>query len=264
MKTLLTGILILFFFQLLAVGQLKLSDIVNPDDLRIDPGAAERGLSDAEIRKIRISVTARDKVLGAVLYEVAVRSGVPIGLEIADKFDDRRDFQFSPVLSIGQSYDGAPIYLAAVSDNYSTAKRRYSVDFKMKRLEEILDQLVGDMGDYVWWTEDGIVNIAPAKRGGSSLQELMSLKIKEFKFPAGRSILRLMDEVRKLPELTRFRAAFSHPGGHSRDLLTMREDLIIRDVSFKELLNKLAKINGCGWFASTVSVGNSEILSFSF
>ncbi len=221
-------------------------------DFSLKPTDLLKTRPDTEIKNLRVTMPDEPAPLGRVLYRLAFQTGIPIGLEVAD-FDDWEAFEYDPYLVILRSGDRAGWQVMGETPGWRIEPiRSFSLNTNHSRFEDVLDDLVAQMQSYRWEIRDGVVNIFPKRRKSKLIKEFLETEIRNFKFPKGKSIKRLMDSMYELTELERFSIAPAIGGTLGEDKFTLSEDVEFSNITVKELLNRLSRINMCGWVVSSL------------
>ncbi len=206
--------------------------------------------SDEEIKALRVTIAAGKRPLGAILYGIAYQTGVPVGLEIGNP-DLQPNYHFNPHLSVGDGSKPGQIVVSDQSpDQYRSAKELFMVSADNARLDNFLDDLVEKLDEFTWEINDGVVNIRPKGKRDPAVETFLNTKISRFWFPAGVQIGKFFDTIRDLPEFKKSRFIITTAGGtfgYGRRF-TLTEPVSLTDVTVRELLNRLAKLNQCGWY----------------
>ena len=241
------SLMILLSVKLLSAQQLR--EIAS---FELDPVQLLKTRSDADIKNARVTIAAGKRPIGAILHGIVYQTGVQFGLEF-DNADSGRNHIFKPYLYVIDGSKPGQILVSERSpDDYSFAK---SLEFSAQnvRLEDFLEDLVPKLGDSSWEINDGVVNIRPKRRRDPAVEKFLNTKISKFWFPAGQRTGKFFDTVRDLPEFVERRIKIETLGlpttGNGQNF-TLSEAISLTDVTVRELLNRLAKLNQCGWFVA--------------
>jgi hypothetical protein len=177
---------------------------------------------------------------------------VPIGLVQSPKDYDHLDYNFNTETRYARSHDEAD------KDNAGLYVRGHfiSVSYPSVRLETVLDNIVGQMKNYKWEIEDGVVVIMPSGDLDPRIEELLDTKIKSFKFPGDDHIYEVRNLLVALPEvigwLKKNHLAFESGTWVAFTFRKLPDEMNFADLTFRELLNSITKIKRGGWLIGQI------------
>ena len=144
------------------------------NSLNAQVGADSRRQKDLALRQVE-NVRIRKQTVGALLSELSLSYGIPIGLE------------------------------AAPSD---TRLGNYQLEFKKGTLAELLNQFVTQNDRYTWRINEGVVNVLPkADSRDFLLQNLLETRINAFQIKPETSCSNLAESLIATPEVNRLLVA---------------------------------------------------------
>src|SRR6185369_3179742 len=111
-----------------------------------------------DIKDKKITLNLENKSLESVFIYLNLIYDVPIGLECSTLDNDHIDYVFRTNM-----IDRNPGKDYMVSSSFTVKKHRFTIKVKDARLEEILNKVVGEMENYKWEINDGVVNIVPIR-----------------------------------------------------------------------------------------------------
>jgi hypothetical protein len=245
---------IVFFscFVLFVIGIKDISAQLRFVDMLIKTETVFNHQTEDEIRNKRITLHQTEQPLAYIFERLSYFYDVKIGFEKSMNDDDHDDYMFEIyrmtfTWNPRKSEERCCGYV-----KYSSGQHPITVNVENARLEDVMNDIVGQMKNYNWEINEGIINIYPKKGRNPVYENLLKLKIKDFKFESGRKIVLIWDDIEKLPEIQEYLAEnglkLSKGGVVSNShAKTLDKEISFSDLSLKELLNKLAQINGCGW-----------------
>lgn len=199
-----------------------------------------------DLKDKRITVKAKDKPLSAVFYHLMAVYDVPIGMEGSTLDKGTSDFMFNPNLPyVGQEFSRRDW-------QYKVDNNLLTIEFENARLETVLDEIVRQMKNYKWEINDEVVNIVPTKGRDARYEKLLAIKIGNFSFQKDFLVAQIRNDILDLPEVKKF---LSENKLHSTKLRPytgnvgrrLPIEMKFSDLTFRELLNKIAKIKKGGW-----------------
>ena len=126
---------------------------------------------DNDLLKRRVTLHVKDGTLLEALDRLAKQEAIPIGWEVSQNDVVRHDL---------------------------------NVDLEKAPLKEVLEHVALADPSYRWKLEDGVINFYPAFNRDEGLQDLLSVRIKEFKPPKGLNVFSFRDAILGLPEVDKF------------------------------------------------------------
>jgi hypothetical protein len=218
-------------------------------ELAIKKSAVLTSKTAMEIKNTKITLNQTKQPLGRIFERFFVDYDIQIGFEESVYDEDHNDYWFEPYLNVSPQN----VIEKYQSFNYSAEKNPITINVTNGRLEDVMDDIVRQMKNYKWEINLGVVNIYPEKGRNQIYESLLNLQIKEFKFEKDKAIRYVNQELQDLPEIKEFLVKnnlLSTPQRSTRNSgldFKLDEEIIFTDLTLKELLNKLAKINRCGW-----------------
>lgn len=201
----------------------------------------------------RISLHFKQKPLFTVLWTVIQKYDVAIGFEESalDRGHRHYEFEVNRALKESTLKDNSERIVdppvPGFEDNLIT------VDFENADLRTVLNSIVVQMKHYVWEVNDGVVNIYPKEGRDDRLKRLLNVRVKSFSMGIGAPADDIQPRIMLfLPELKSFLAENDlFPETAQRltyfDEWTFPDGLVLQDITFKELLNRLTKSKRGGW-----------------
>jgi len=205
-------------------------------------------MTSDEIRKIPITLHLQKAPLWKIVNRLSYIYRVRIGFEGSVLDSDHQDYYFKTALvTLGE----APMERVDRVDRLLATGHLFTLDVDRAPLEDVMDSIVNAMENYSWTIEDGVVNIVPKKGRDERYAKLMELKIKEFRIRSPQ-LMDFREAVHQLPEVQKFLAdnGLSWPANRPLPYSLDREipgEIEIRDVTFRQLLNRITLIKGGGW-----------------
>jgi hypothetical protein len=211
--------------------------------------------TDLETKKITINM--ENKPLRDVFRHLIVEYDVPIGFEESILDRDHMDFMFRTAIpdpnekkKLGYSH-------------YVVKNIWFTVKAEEASLKDVLDIIVGQMKNYDWEINDGVVNIYPKTGRDERYKNLLDVKIKSFELPIGSPVFMIRNKIFKLPEIKEF---LNKNGIYSTSQRSFIEnmkrplpaELVFENISFRQLLNKITFIKRGGWILKTNHLFGSE------
>lgn len=200
----------------------------------------------------RISISKKDVAFGTVAGYLCNQYGVLFGVEPIPGEEERSDLQFS-VSNPG-------------SELFRGKKTVFSFDLHDATLVDVMNSLIKQKQGYQWEISDGVVNIFPTQGRDKRLQKLLDVKIKSFSMVNQGDLVvgKILNFVVGLPELKEFEKANDVVIPNTRtagfDSIFEKIDSVqLKDLTFKQLLNKLSQVKGSGgWRLSVVKYPDRE------
>lgn len=125
-----------------------------------------------------------------------------------------------------------------------------SVDYRDTRLEEVLNDVVGQMRNYSWEIDDEVVNVFPVRDRNPLYEKLMEVNISKFSSPEGLTIEWLPELLRKLPEFRTFREDYDLKYDLTQYTSFRRRELpemSFTGLTFRHLLNSIVRVKRGAW-----------------
>jgi len=125
-------------------------------------------------------------------------------------------------------------------------KHDINVDVEKTPLKDVLDLLIVSDPSYCWKVEDGVINFYPAFNRDERLQELLSVRVKEFNPPKGLSVFAFRDAILGLPEVQKFLLTNGLEASHGGNccggaIPYMNREFRTGNAELRALLNKLIR-----------------------
>ena len=222
-----------------------------------------QSVADESLRDKRVSLHMKAKTFRVITARLMFKYDVPIGFEqsILDNDPVIRYYQLEPQLPLDPKYMGdieIPSFTTEVSAEYLL-----TVDFENARLEDVMDSIVSQMKNYQWTINDGVVNIFPIKGRDPRLEKLLGSNVDEFLYGKGQPIGSIEPKITfYLPMFQKFLDEYDLGTNNDIPYLEcygpnnniecagdrkLTAPIILKDVTFRELLNKITKIKRGGW-----------------
>lgn len=213
---------------------------------------SERGFLDK-----RITLNLEKQAFGLVFRHLLVEHNVPIGLELSASDSKSKDFDFDaniPVLRKNEVVitDGRVRTPVTDETRLDGKNQRFSIEVENERLENVLNEIVRQMGKYRWEINNGVVNIVPTEGRNAVFERFLALKVRKFALKNPRveliqPYLFFLPEVIEFMKANRLSFANSRTGRTSTLQRKLPSDLEFSDIGFRELLNEITKIKRGGW-----------------
>ncbi len=217
----------------------------------------------ADINKLKISIHMDKQPLGLVFRELMERYNVPVGFEESDLNRNHRDYIFDtniPSTGVGKlvSGDGKASITITTERTFEGRSRLFTVNLDDASIEKVMNTIVGQMENYTWKINDGVVNIFPKSAARDKrFQELLNTRIENFAVVKGLPVATITAAIIALPEFQAFlkKENLRFTGWRAGSQLLNRsqygrplpDGIRLSNLTFRELLNKTTKIKGGGW-----------------
>ncbi len=219
------------------------SEVLIPDSI-FGPTA------DDDLAERRVSIHVTNGPFATIVYRLAYDYGVKFGFEASPLDRDHEGYVFEPYLYVTRGR----LNRCHPAEQLDVVDFRVTLNADNQKLRVVLDDLVRQMTNYKWTIRDGMVNVSPKYDREPVIEALLDLRIAQFRFKAGRKIIHVFEDLRKTTELRGFRKTNNieitmNSGGIDGDGLNfvLQEDIEFNDLTVRELLNKLGKLNKVGW-----------------
>ncbi|MBK8811653.1 MAG: hypothetical protein IPN69_13085 [Acidobacteria bacterium] len=204
------------------------------------------------IREKRVTIQMADSPLQCAIEWLVNEYDVAFGYE-ESTYDAKHDdfvFYHSTWLQADWKKHRLDTVSAKCFPRWPTKGHDLTLNFADAKLEDVLDELVRQMGDYRWEINDEVVNIIPVKGREPIFAELLDLKIGKFKFDAGTDLKVFGGAFSfKVPEINDFFEKKNQiPSGDSTTSSSGESTagFDFSNIPFRELLNKITKVKrGC-------------------
>ncbi len=215
-----------------------------------------------DLRNKLITIEMENQPLGSVFRYLIGECDVPIGLEKSNLDRDHNEYYFeSNFPSVGRkqlfSADGTVKISVIASDMFEGEDHLITVKEKNANLSAIMDTIVGQMENYEWEINNGVVNIFPKRGRDIRFEKLLRSDVREFSFDKGQAIMTITKSLLQLPEFRTFLEEndFTFKGIRygSRMIVEakygrrLNSSMHFSNLTFRELLNKITRIKGGGW-----------------
>jgi len=188
------------------------------------------------VTKRVISMHLKGATLLGALSELAVKEGIPIGLE----------------LSKWESYE-----------------RRFDLDANAVTVGELLELIVHEAPNYRWLVRDGVVNVEPTGSRDPLFERLLNTRVVKFALKGGAGKFEIRNSVLELPEIQALiktndikvsRLAYTYSRSiYSRD----DNDLSVRDSDLRGILNAIIRSSEHNmWVLHWIGRGDELELAF--
>jgi len=215
--------------------------------------------SITELRDKRITIQMTKKPLYTVLEHLIVRYDIPIGFEESTLDREHNDFEFVPNLpflnpkSESQVFSGHPVI----------KKYWFDIDVESERLENVLNLIVGQMKNYKWEIEEGVVNIVPVRGRDPRFEEFLKIKIKQFSLPKNKPIFMIRTKILELPEVIDFLAknklySSEMKGNFNFTTRPLPVELRFSNLTIRQLLNRITIMKRGGWILKKSDVMGTQ------
>lgn len=200
--------------------------------------------------------------IGLVFRELMERYDLLIGFEESILDRDHSDYNFdtnSPSTAARPliSADGKVPATLTASKSFKGKHRLITLNCENAPLQDVLDTIVGQMQNYTWEIQDGVVNIFPNRGRSDKFEQLLRTRVASFAVKKGQPVRAITEAIIDLPEFQDFlkenRFYFTGLRGGSDVLVRAQygrpipEDIRLSDVTFRELLNLTTKAKRGGW-----------------
>lgn len=208
---------------------------------------------EGAMRDKLVTIECNRQPLQVALDQLMNVYDVPIGFVQSPKDYDHLDYNFNTETRYARSREEAQNDVVGVP--YVTG-HFISVSYRNARLETVLDDVVGQMKNYKWDLEDGVVVIMPSDEIDPRIEVLLDTKIKSFKFPADGPIYQVRNILVTLPEVVtwlnknelRFESGTWVPFTKRK----LPNEMNFADITFRRLLNTITKLKRGGWLIGQI------------
>ncbi len=216
---------------------------------------------EIDLKDKRITIRMEGQPLGNVFKYLMENYDIPVGFEESTLDRGLPDYVFHANLP------GKPEQRMRISDSVTTTTRAervfevqrhpITVTAEDERLEQVFDQIVGQMENYKWEINDGVVNIFPIKGRDERFEKLLGLNIQRFTFEKGQTVRDITTNILALPEFKRFlkENKFFFTGFRQGFNFVIKAqygrainvEMDFSNLTFRDLLNKITRIKKGGW-----------------
>jgi len=120
-----------------------------------------------------------------------------------------------------------------------------NIDLENARLEDVLNEIVGQETGYRWELRDGVINIIPITSRDDFVEKLLNTPIDRFDQPNNLGKFQIRDAIVELPEVVSLLKANgitpSHHGYFYGDYTNKKVDLSISRTDVRGVLNKVIR-----------------------
>lgn len=220
-------------------------------------GSSAFGKTRGEEGKIRdklVTIECNRQPLHVALDRLMNVYDVPIGFVQSPKDYSHMDYYFGTEIRYVRSLE--EVRKDNAGEPYVTG-HFISVSYRNARLETVLDNIVGQMQNYRWYIENGVVVIMPSDDVDPRIEELLDIKVGSFKYTADTPIYNLRQTLVTLPEISAWlnkNKLMFEPGtwvAFTRRKLP--DEMNFANVTFRELLNMITKIKRGGWLIGQIN-----------
>ncbi len=213
--------------------------------------------NEVKLKDKRISIQMDKQPLGKVFQYLILKYDIPIGFEESTFDRDHQDYLFETNLPFaGKPKSDIPKaeYHAVITSNriFTVKENWITVNVVDGTLEEVFNSIVGQMKNYQWEINDGVVNIFPNMGRDERYEKLLNLKIKNYYLEKGAPIGLIRTAIFELPEVVKFlnenniKFKFVRANPYFIGRVPMIE-FNYSNLTFRELLNKITKAKKGGW-----------------
>lgn len=222
-----------------------------------------------ELKDKKVTIKMEKQPLWVIFKHLIENYDVAIGFEQSTLDTDHNDYYFETNLpkkidNRDINRDGKIIITEKLLVPPEVKRHWFTVNFENGRLEDILNQIVGQMGNYKWEINDDVVNIFPIRGRDERYQKLLELNIKNFTIQKPISIGSIKNDVLGLPEVVKFLNeneiySTEYRAGSFENLdRFLNLEFKSSDLTLRELLNKITKLKKGGWILQRNPVYGSK------
>jgi hypothetical protein len=215
-----------------------------------------------DLKDKMITIQMKDKSLRDILAVLTIKYDIPVGFEESTLDLEHDDYDFI----VNQPYTSQR-EIKVVSGFTPIKKHWLSINANDERLENVLNSITGQMQNYQWEINDGVVNIFPSKGRNKKFEELLNLRIQQFTLKNPSPIFLLRTKLFALPEVNQHSKENNIYYSNSRSDFNFTDrrlgvDLDFSDLSLREILNKITKIKRGGWILKRSDIHSQEDKEF--
>lgn len=228
--------------------------------------------STVSINEKPITVQMKKQPLGLIFRYLIENYDIPIGFEESLLDRDHNEYNFETNLpavveTTVQSIDGRIEITYQNQLKFVSVGHPITVDVKNGKLEDVFNQIVGQMNNYKWEINDGVINIFPAQGRFERFERLLETKISRYTVKKGKVVKDITANIKELPEFISFLKENNliFFGSRNGPLLRINAqygrllstDMDFSNITFRELLNKITKTKKGGWILRWIRVRNT-------
>lgn len=210
----------------------------------------------------KITVQMEKKPLGDVFQFLMENYDISIGFEQSnfDKHHSGYHFQTnlpSVATSKMENADGSIKVKVEFTQEFLAEGHPITLNIKNGTLKDAMDQIVGQMDNYAWEFNNGVVNIFPVKGRDDGFKEMLETKIAKFTLQPGSTVSDITIRLIILPEFREWlkkNKLHINPARFGFTALTdaqygrkLDNGMAFYNITFRELLNEITKIKKGGW-----------------
>lgn len=216
-------------------------------------------VNETTLKDKRVTINRKNESLGTIFRDLIETYDIPIGFEESIFDRNHSDYLFETnIPCVTNCIDSSGKERTTIEQTIFKAKDiKFSIEVENEPLENVLNQIVSTMKYYKWEINDDVVNIIPIIGRDKRLEDLLNVKIKSFANVSGsgnlsKRIVFISSSIALLPEIKDYlinnnihltNGAYRSQN-NGRDL---PDNLMLTNVTLKELLNKITKYKRGGW-----------------
>lgn len=219
--------------------------------------AVGQKIESGSLKEKNITLTMNREPLGKVFRELMIKYDIAIGFEESTFDREHNDYEFETILPDKSqqkivSTNGEMRISITTERSFSVKQHWITVSVENKKLENVLDIIVGQMENYKWEINDDVVNILPIRGRDINYEGLMKVSIKDFHLERDATFGLIRNEIFSLPEINKFldeHKIFYSSLRPDPEYINRRLpiELNFSGLSFRDLLNKITKVKRGGW-----------------
>lgn len=209
--------------------------------------------SKVSVRETLVSIKVEKKPLYTVFYRLIQKYDIAIGLEESSLDRGHRHYYFETNKALEKFRATSSSDKEFLGPYPMPTEHLITLDFKEAQLDEVMDAIVKQMGNYDWEINDEVVNIYPLHGRDERLKRLLDLKVRSFVVGEGADVGSIQAQLMLgLPEFQKFLAEnrlesrTDRPGSSFLDR-TLPDGMGFQNMTFKHLLNAITKSKRGGW-----------------
>jgi hypothetical protein len=207
----------------------------------------------------RISIHKENEPLRVIIGSLIRDSEIAIGFEESSLNSESNDFDFAvnlptPSEVSRQSSDGKYTISSSVEELFEPTEIRFTLNAENACLDAVLNDIVGQMKNYQWTEDNGVVNIFPSKGRNHKYEKLLDIQISKFIYRKNMPIGNLRDKLLNLPEVKDFlvenqlKTSKIRKGSiDNSEKRLLDTEINFSNLTLKQLLNKITAIKKGGW-----------------